>query len=129
MPKHFCFVVQSLSHVQFYATPWTAACQALCPWGFSRQEFWSGLTFPSPGDLLGLGFEPMSFTLAGGFFTTDPPRKPLKSVNLTQFSHRGLICVSEMLFAGWLRPELLSVDVGKGDSVPEVEKGSITPKM
>ena len=77
MPKHFCFVVQSLSHVQFYATPWTAACQALCPWGFSRQEFWSGLTFPSPGDLLGLGFEPMSFTLAGGFFTTDPPRKPL----------------------------------------------------
>jgi len=40
---------------------------------FSRQEYWSGLSFPSPGDLPDLGIEPMSPALAGGFFTTEPP--------------------------------------------------------
>jgi len=38
--------------------------------GFSRKEYWSGLPFPSPGDLPGPGIEPMSLGLAGGFFTT-----------------------------------------------------------
>ena len=45
--------------------------------GFSRQEYWSGLSFPSPGDLPYPGIEPMSPTLAGRFFTTEPPEKPL----------------------------------------------------
>ena len=44
--------------------------------GFSRQEYWSGLPFPSPGDLSDPGVEPMSLALAGGFFTTEPPGKP-----------------------------------------------------
>ena len=43
--------------------------------GFSRQEFWSGLPFPSPGDLPDPGIEPVSPALAGGFFTTEPPGK------------------------------------------------------
>ena len=43
--------VQSLSHVQFFATPWTVACQARLSIGFFRQEYWSGLLFPSPGYL------------------------------------------------------------------------------
>ena len=46
----------------------------LCPWGFSRQEYWSGLTFPSPGDLPDPGIEPTSLVplaMAGGFFTTN----------------------------------------------------------
>ena len=43
--------VKSLSHVQLFATPWTLAYQAPLSMGFSRQEYWSGLPFPSPGDL------------------------------------------------------------------------------
>ena len=42
--------VQSLSHVRLFAVPWTVACQAPPSMGFSRQEYWSGLPFPSPGD-------------------------------------------------------------------------------
>ena len=41
--------------------------------GFSRQDYWSGLPFPSPGDLTDPGTESMSSALAGGFFTTEPP--------------------------------------------------------
>ena len=44
---------QSLSHVQLFATPWTVARQAPLSTGFPRQEYWSGLPFPSPGDLPG----------------------------------------------------------------------------
>ena len=49
-----------LSHVQLFATPWTAARQAPLSMGFSRQEYWSGLPFPSPGDLPDPGIEPES---------------------------------------------------------------------
>ena len=56
--------------------------------GFSRQEYWSGLLFPSPGDLPHLGIEPASPALAGGFFTTESPGKPKSTVlqfkNLSQ---------------------------------------------
>ena len=60
-----------------FETPWTVACQTLLSMGFSRQEYWSGLPFPSPGDLLDPGTEPMSPALAGGFFTTEPPGKKM----------------------------------------------------
>ena len=43
--------------------------------GFTRQAYWSGLPFPSPGDLLDPGIEPASPALAGGSFTSDPPGK------------------------------------------------------
>ena len=45
--------------------------------GFPRQEYWSGLPFPSPGWLPYPGIKPASPALAGGFFPADPPRKPL----------------------------------------------------
>ena len=61
--------VKSLSCVQLFATPWTVARQAPPTMGFSRQEYWSGLSFPSPGDLPNPGIEPVSLVLAGGFFT------------------------------------------------------------
>ena len=51
-------------------TPWTIACQAPLSMGFSRQEYWSGLPFPSPGDLSNPGIEPASPALAGGFLIT-----------------------------------------------------------
>ena len=53
--------------------PWTVARQAPLSMGFSRQESWGGLPFPSPGDLADPGTEPLSPALAGGFFTTEPP--------------------------------------------------------
>ena len=59
-----------------YLIPWTVACQAPLSVGFPRQEYWSGLPFPSLGDLPDPGIEPTSPALAGGFFTTAPPGKP-----------------------------------------------------
>ena len=55
--------VQLLSHVRLFATPWTAARQAPLSMGFSWQEHWSGLPFPSPGDLPNPGIEPRAPTL------------------------------------------------------------------
>ena len=52
--------VKSLSYVRFFATSWTVAYQAPPSMGFSRQEYWNGLPFPSPGDLPNPGFEPGS---------------------------------------------------------------------
>ena len=59
------------------ATPWTVACQASLPMGFSRQEYWSELPFPSPGALPDSGIELTSPSLAIRFFITEPPGKPL----------------------------------------------------
>ena len=61
--------VQSLSRVRLFATPWTVACQAPLSMGFSRQEYWSGLPFPSPGDLPNPGIEPGSPALQADAFT------------------------------------------------------------
>ena len=58
-----------------YATPWTIALQAPLSMGFSRQEYWSELPFPSPRDHPDPGIEPVSPALAGGFFVTEPPEK------------------------------------------------------
>ena len=66
------FVVQLLSCVWLFVTPWTIAHQALLSMGFPRQEYWSGLPFPSPGDLPDLGIKPVSPALAGRFFTAEP---------------------------------------------------------
>ena len=52
--------VKLLSHVQLFATPWTVAYQAPPSMGFSRQEYWSGVPRPSPGDLPDPGIEPRS---------------------------------------------------------------------
>ena len=61
--------MKSLSRVWLFATPWTVACQAPLSVGFSRQEYWSGLPFPSPGDLPNPGIEPRSPALYTDAFT------------------------------------------------------------
>ena len=61
--------VKSLSRVLLFVTPWTVAYQAPPSIGFSRQEYWSGLPFPSPGDLPDPGIEPGSSRVAGRHFT------------------------------------------------------------
>ena len=62
--------------VLFFVTWWTLACKAPLSMGFSRQEYWSRLPCPPPGDLPNPGTEPASPALAGGFFTPEPPGKP-----------------------------------------------------
>ena len=56
-----------------FATPWTAAHQAPLSMGFPRQEYWSGVPLPSPGDRPDPRIEPESPMLPGGSFTTEPP--------------------------------------------------------
>ena len=70
--------VNSLSRVQLFATPWTVAYQAPPSMGFSRQEYWSGLPFPSPGDLPDPGIEPRSPTFQADALTSEPPGNLIK---------------------------------------------------
>ena len=72
---HCCFLVIK-SCPTLFVTPWTSACQAPLSMGLPRQEYWSTLPFPSPGDLPDPWIQPISPALAGEFFTTDPPGKP-----------------------------------------------------
>ena len=67
--------VNSLSHVLLFATPWTVAYQALLSVGFSRQEYWRGLLFPSPGDFPNPEIEPRSPALWADALPSEPPGK------------------------------------------------------
>ena len=88
-------------HAQVCLTLWTGAHQAPLSTGFSRQEYWSGLLYLSPGDLPDSGIKPVSLALAGEFFTAEPPEKPkntgvgslslLQRMFLTQELNQGLL--------------------------------------
>ena len=81
-------MLSRFSRVWLFATLWTVAPQAPLSMEFSHQEYWSGLPFPSPGDLPNLGIEPMSPgvpELASRFLTPEPPRKP---VSMNEHSKR-----------------------------------------
>ena len=69
--------VKSLSCVQLFATLWTVVYEASPSMGFSRQEYCSGLPFPSPGDLPDPGVEPGSPALEADALTSEPPGKPM----------------------------------------------------
>ena len=76
---------KSLSHVQLSATLCTIACQAPLSMGFSSQEYWSGLPFPTPEHLPDPGIKPVSFALpvlAGEFFSNAPHERPPKESKL-----------------------------------------------
>ena len=68
--------VKWLSRVRLFAIPWIVAYQAPPSMGFSRQEYWSGLPFPSPGDLPNPGIEPGSPALEADALISQPPGKP-----------------------------------------------------
>ena len=68
--------MKSLSLVRLFAIPWTVAYQAPLSMGFFRQGCWSGLPFPSPGDLPDPGIEPRSPTLQADALPSEPPGKP-----------------------------------------------------
>ena len=65
-----------LNHVQLFAISWTIVCQAPLSMEFSRQEYWSGLPFPSPGDLPDPGMEPRSPALQADSLLSEPQGKP-----------------------------------------------------
>jgi len=72
--------VKSLSPVRLFVTPWTVAYQAPQSVEFSRQEYWSGLPFPSPGDLPNPGIEPRSPALQADSLPSEPPGKDLLGI-------------------------------------------------
>ena len=91
-PQYFS-TVQSLSRVQLFATPWTAALQAPLSMGFSRQEYWSGMPLLSPGDLPYPRIKPASQCLLhqlAGSLSLEPPKKPLSR---TQPNHNRNVLV------------------------------------
>ena len=69
-------ILSHFSHVQLFATPWTAACQSPLTMGFPREENWSGLPCPPPGDLPDLRDQTRVSCTAGRSLTTEPPGKP-----------------------------------------------------
>ena len=71
------------------ATPWTVTCQALPSMGFPRQEYWSGLPFPSPGDLPDPGIEPGSAALQADSLPSEPPGKTSDMKGQVQMISRG----------------------------------------
>ena len=80
--------MKSLSCVQLFATPWTIVYQAPPSMGFSRQEYWSGLLFPSPGELHNPGIEPGTPALQADALPSEPPGKPKLGV------YRGILTQS-----------------------------------
>ena len=103
---YVCTRVLSPSVVSGSATPWIIACQTPLSMGFPREEYWSGLPFHPPGDLLDPGIEPVSPALVSKFFTTAPPGKPLISqhcgLNDSQGSHvESYRQTQERLRGGW----------------------------
>ena len=84
--------VKSLSHVQLFVTPWTTACQAPPSMGFARQEHWSGLPFPSPGDLPDRGMDPGSPALQEDPLPSEPPGNPTYQFSSVQFSSVAQSC-------------------------------------
>ena len=82
--------MKSLSHVRFFATPRTVDCQAPLSMGFPRQEYWSGLPFPSPGDLLDPGMKPRSPAVQADSLPFKPPGNymlPFVCEYILLFSH------------------------------------------
>ena len=79
--------VRSFSHVRLFATSWIVAHQAPLSMGFSRQEYWSGLPFPSPGDLLDPGIKLRSPALQADALTSEPPGKPSFSLKTRCLIH------------------------------------------
>ena len=100
----------ALSRVRLFATPWTVAHQAPLSMRFSRQEYWSGSPFPTPGDLPDPGIEPRSPALQADALSSEPPGKPLESpapqVDSLPLSHPGSLthpkCLQHVTL--WITP-------------------------
>ena len=100
--------MKSLSRVRLFATLWTVAHQVPPSMGFSRQEYWSGLPCPSPGDFPNSGTEPRSSTLQADSLPSELPGKPkntgvgslslLQGIFLTQELNQGFLHCRQILY-------------------------------
>ena len=109
MIKKLC-CAESLSRVRLCATPWTVQLPArlLCPWGFSRQEYRSGLPWPPPRDLPNPGIKPRSPVLQADSLPYEPLKKPkntgvgtlslLQGIFSTQESNQGLLHYRQIIY-------------------------------
>ena len=113
-----CLVTKSCPTL--FVTPW--AHRASLSMGFPRQEYWSGLPFPSPGDLPDPRTEPASPALAGGFFTSEPPGKPIyfffcsSTIHNNQKVETTQVSVSEWMIecrTGWDSEQKVFLKIGK----------------
>ena len=140
MCKYICAVLSSSVMSDSLQSHGLEAARLLCSWGFSRQEDWSGLPCPSPGDLPNPGIEPRSCALHADSLTSEPPGKPmntrvdslsvLQGIFPTQKLNRGLLHCRQILdqlsYQG--SPSKGAVDGKKRVAAgPRIEKGS--PKM
>ena len=111
--------VKSLSHVWLFANLWIVACQVPPSMGFSRQEYWNGLPFPSPGDLPNPEIEPRSPALQAGSLPPEPPGT----------------CTNEFLDGPWklprppCPPSSLLLTIKREASRPEPTKYLCPPKL
>ena len=97
--------VKSLSRVRLFVTPWTVAYQAPPSMGFSRQECWSGLPFPSPGDLPNPRIEPGSPALQADALPSEPPGKPrVQSLGWEDLLEKEMATHSIIL--AWIIPQM-----------------------
>ena len=102
-----CVCGKTVSHVRLFVTPWAVAYQAPPSMEFSRQEYWSGLPFPSPRDLPKPGIEPGS-QLQVDSLPSEPPGKPLypgQDVKSDSVHHKTSLCYH--LNNTWVSQELL----------------------
>ena len=104
--------VKLLSRVRLFATPWTAAYQAPPSMGFSRQECWSGLPFPSPGDLPDPGIEPGSPALQADALLSEAPGKPYLDKTVLQKDTCSPMFIEALFTTAktWKQLECLSTD-------------------
>ena len=107
---HMQHVLSHFSHVRLFVTPWTIACQASLSMGFSRQEYWSGLPWLPPGDLLNSGIKPRSPTLQADSSLAEPPGK-LKNTGVGSLSVlQGIFLIQEsnwgLLHCRWILYQL-----------------------
>ena len=98
LKMHVCQVASVMSYSE---TLWTVVHQALLSMGFSRQEYWSGLPFPSKGDLPNAGIKPRSLALQGDSLLSEPPGKPIHiyDPHITWDTHVQKHCCSYRLHA------------------------------
>ena len=102
-----------LSCVLLFATPWTVTYKAPPSMGFSRQEYWSGLPFPSPGDLPNPGIEPRSPALQADALTSEPPGRSTGYNSPKYYS--GICCIAQLVKNPPAMQETLTQFLGRED--------------
>ena len=96
-------LLSRFSHFRLFVTPWTVARKAPLSMGFSREEYWSGLLCPPPGECPNPGIEPASLTslaLAGGFFTTSAACEVLSVIGLSKSGNAKMLETRVLIVKG-----------------------------